>query len=110
LKINTRTVDSAVIIEPIGDIDLYSSIEVRKTVLSLVKKQVPFLLIDLGSVEYMDSSGVATLVEGLQATRAYGGQLALVNLGSGVKAVFELSRLDKVFEIYENLEEAISKC
>lgn len=109
MKINTRTVDGAVIIEPVGDIDLYSSVEVRKSVLSFIEKQTPILLIDLSHVNYMDSSGVATLVEGLQAIRTYGGHLRLISLGSSVKAVFELSRLDKIFEIYDTLDEAIAK-
>ncbi|MBN1351729.1 STAS domain-containing protein [candidate division KSB1 bacterium] len=109
MEINTKMIDSAVVIEPVGDIDLYSSVEVRKKVLSFIQKQIPILLIDLGKVDYMDSSGVATLVEGLQGVRKYGGRLALVNLATGVKAVFELSRLDKVFDIFESMEKAIAK-
>ncbi|OQX96364.1 hypothetical protein B6I21_01155 [candidate division KSB1 bacterium 4572_119] len=89
-----------------GDVDLYSSPQVRKKILSLITKSNKNLLVDLAEVTYMDSSGVATLVEALQLTNKNSGTLRLYSLRDAIKDVFELSRLDKVFNIYENEEQA----
>lgn len=107
LKVKAVTQDSITIVEIEGEVDLYSSPEVRKVLLQLTKEKTPTILINLGKVIYMDSSGVATLVEGLQQVGKYGGKFKLANLRAEVKDVFELSRLDKVFEIYDTIEEAL---
>lgn len=100
LELSTREVEGGVIVAIQGDVDLYSSPDFRKVIISLTDKKVKNILIDLGRVNYMDSSGVATLVEGLQQVGKYKGKLKLFGLDSAVKEVFELSRLDKVFDIY----------
>jgi len=91
-----------------GDVDLYSSPQVRKQIIPLVNKKHAVLLVDFSNVTYMDSSGVATLVEALQLTNRNGGKLRLFNLGQPIKDVFELSRLDRVFEIYNDEQEAFA--
>lgn len=110
LDIQTKTKDRAVIIEIAGEVDLYSSPQVRKVIVELTNKKKPALLINLAAVSYMDSSGVATLVEGLQRMKEYGGRLCIYNLQGSVRDVFELSRLDKVFNIFNNETEAIKAC
>ena len=87
-----------------GEVDLYSSPDVRKKLIEITSKKIQFVIIDLSNVSYMDSSGVATLVEGLQIVEKYKGKLLLFGLNSMVREVFELSRLDTVFSIYENLD------
>ena len=99
--------DGTSILKITGDVDLYSSPQVRKQVLSLISKKNKNLLVDLAEVTYMDSSGVATLVEALQLTKKSGGKLKLFSLGTTVKDVFELSRLDKVFDICDNEQQAL---
>jgi len=89
-----------------GDVDLYSSPQLRKQILALANKKNR-ILVDFLDVTYMDSSGVATLVEALQMTNKNGGKLRLFNLEQPIKDVFELSRLDKVFEICENEQQAL---
>ncbi len=90
-----------------GDVDLYSSPLVRKEILAILTKSNKNLLVDLEDVFYMDSSGVATLVEALQLTNRKGGKLRLFNLSRAIQDVFELSRLDKVFEICKDEERAL---
>lgn len=106
LEVTTRNVKKAVVVTIKGDVDLYSSPKVRKIIIGLTKKKTKCILVDLTQVAYMDSSGVATLVEGLQQVGKYKGSLKLFGLESAVREVFELSRLDKVFEIYEDEENA----
>lgn len=106
LEVRTKTENTVTIVKIEGEVDLYSSPEVRKVLIELIKAQKKTILIDLDKVKYMDSSGVATLVEALQQVGKYKGKLKLANLRDAVKDVFELSRLDKVFDIYETVEEA----
>jgi len=94
----TNTVDETIItIE--GDIDLYSSPELRTAVLKAVPKATAGVGIHLGGVSYMDSSGVATLVEGLRSAKENGKTFALVAPSQSVMKVLELARLDSVFEV-----------
>ena len=64
------------------------------------------MVIDLGNVPYMDSSGVATLVEGMQLANRAGAVLVLVGMQERVKSIFEIARLDTVFKIVNELSEA----
>ena len=106
LDVRTKDENQISIVEIEGEVDLYSSPELRKVLLNLTKIKTKSILVDLQKVKYMDSSGVATLVEALQQVGKYDGKLKLANLKDAVKDVFELSRLDKVFDIYQTLEQA----
>ena len=106
LEIKKRKDEKITILEIEGEVDLYSSPNLRTELLDLTNAKTKAVLVDLANVKYMDSSGVATLVEALQQVGKYGGKLKLVNLREAVKDVFELSRLDKVFDIYQNTDEA----
>ena len=108
LKINTTQRDSATILDIFGEVDLYSSPEVRSALLQLVEAETAVIVVNLNNVTYIDSSGIATLVEGLQEMEKYSGKLKLTNLRDAVRNVFELSSLDKVFEIHDTLEEALN--
>ena len=109
IEVSVQDVGKAKVLSITGDVDLYSSPAVRKELISLTDHKVKNILVDLNRVSYMDSSGVATLVEGLQQIGKYKGRLALFGLHSVVKEVFELSRLDKVFDIYPDQKSALEK-
>ena len=97
------------VIEVKGDIDLYSSPQVRQTMLdTLNQKNVKRVIVDLTGVRYVDSSGVASLVEGLQLSRKSQVRFALCGLNKAPRQVLELTRLIKVFEIHETLEAALA--
>jgi len=87
-----------------GDIDLQTSPDARKALLGLVGTGRP-ILVDLEGVGYIDSSGVASLVECLQSARKSGQNLALVCVSEGALRVLQLARLDKVFKIYGTRDE-----
>jgi len=65
-------------------------------------------VLNLGAVRYMDSSGVASLVEGLKASRDVGSRLILFGLNRSIREVLQLSKLLKIFEIYENEEQSVA--
>ena len=108
MQLSTQAKGKGAVISVIGDIDLYTSPDLRKAIAKLAKKKADPLVIDLKEVDYMDSSGVATLVEGLQLTGRYKGAFRIATLNDGVREVFELARLDKVFDVYENVDAALA--
>jgi anti-anti-sigma factor len=87
-----------------GEVDLNTSPRARDQILELIRAQHP-VLVDLTRVSYMDSSGLAALVEGLQLARRQGLEFALVGVGQSIIRVLRLARLDKVFTIYASLQE-----
>jgi anti-sigma B factor antagonist len=91
-----------------GDIDLQHSPEARKVLLAAVKDGKP-VVVDLSEVGYIDSSGVASLVEGLQQARKAGNSLALAAVSEGAMRVLHLARLDKVFVIADDVAGAAAK-
>jgi len=66
------------------------------------------VIIDLGEVEFVDSSFLGTLVGGLKKTASKNGDLKIVNLQEPVRAMFELTRLYKIFEIFDTVEDALN--
>ena len=109
LQIEVQAQDEYALLNIEGDVDLYSSPDVRAAILKLTKEKIPTILVNLANVAYMDSSGVATLIEGLQQCNKYKGRFALLSLRDNVREVFELTRLDKIFEIHNDLEAALAK-
>jgi len=96
----------AAVIAVQGEVDLYTSPQVREAIVGVTQRRTPTVIVDLTGVGYMDSSGVATLVEGLQFCRGYGGAFRLAGLGETVRQVFRFAKLDTVFEIYPSAEDA----
>jgi anti-sigma B factor antagonist len=108
MEIATRQVGDATIVDVVGDITLYNSPEVRKVLLGLLReKRVPRVIVNMKSVRYIDSAGVASLVEGLKVSRDLKSRFALCGLSPAAREVLELTRLNKVFEIHESEEEAL---
>jgi len=90
-----------------GEIDLEQAGAVRRALLDSLKKGRN-VLVDLSQVTYIDSSGIASLVEGLQVAKKQKSDLALVAVSQRVRRVLELARLDKVFQIHADLAAAIA--
>ncbi|NTW67793.1 MAG: STAS domain-containing protein [Nitrospirae bacterium] len=90
-----------------GDVDMNTSPDVRNG-LGEVFKQAgsKALVINLAGVRYMDSSGIATLVEAMQNCMKKGMKLRLAELSPSVRDVFELARLSSIFEIFASVSEA----
>lgn len=96
------------VVELSGEIDMDSSPALRKELMVLIDRRVSPLLIDLKGVVYIDSSGIATFVEGLKAAMAYGGRFIFVGIPDSIMEIFSFSKLDKVFEIYGEIDDALN--
>jgi len=84
-----------------GRVDIHSSPKLRQALKPLLTASRQSIVVDLNQVSFMDSSGIATLVEGLQWSREHGGRFVLSGLSENVRDIFALARLDTVFEIEE---------
>jgi anti-sigma B factor antagonist len=109
LKIAARHLDKITIFDVSGDIDLANSPELRKALLKELRElRTPRVILNLKAVRYIDSSGVASLVEGLKASRDVGARFILFGLNTTVREVLQLSKLVKIFEIHETEEQAVA--
>jgi len=109
VQIAARAIKSWTILDLSGDIDLANSPAMRKALLGEIKeKRTPRVFLNFKNVRYIDSSGIASLVEGLKASRDLGSRLILYGLNKTVREVMQLSRLQKIFEIYEDEEQALA--
>jgi anti-sigma B factor antagonist len=109
LQISARRIDNITIFDVIGDIDLANSPEVRKALLKELKEaRVPRVVMNMSKVRYIDSSGVASLVEGLKASRDVGSRFILFGLSASAREVLQLSRLLKIFEVYDDEAQALA--
>lgn len=84
-----------------GEVDMNTSPKLRDILKEAAGQKMKKIVIDLAGVTYMDSSGIATLVEGLQMTSGYQGEFILKGMMPQVKAVFEIAHLTEVFTIVE---------
>jgi anti-sigma B factor antagonist len=109
VKISARRIEQATILDVTGNIDMANSPEVRKALLQEIRsKRAPRVVLNLTSVEYIDSSGVASLIEGLKASRESGSRFILFGLNESAREVLKISRLLKLFEIYDDEAQAIA--
>ena len=91
-----------------GEIDLHVSPEVAESLRSMTEKKPKVLVVDLAKTTYLDSSGLAVLIEGMQNVQEYGGKFALANVQESVQHIFEIARLDQVFQIFPDVDSALA--
>ena len=109
MNITTRQSGQATIVDINGDVTLYNSPEIRKVLMdALNKKGEHRVIVNMSGVNYIDSAGVASLVEGLKLARSLKNGFALYGLNKHPREVLELTRLIKVFEIYDTESEAVN--
>lgn len=109
LQIEIEKCESTTFVAPQGDVDLSKSNTLRSSLHEVVNSTSNQIIIDLHAVPYMDSSGVATLIEALQLAKKSGKELSLCNITEGVQSIIELSRLDMIFAIFESRESALGQ-
>lgn len=88
-----------------GEVDLSWSADVRRAVLNALAASSK-VAVHMGEVAYIDSSGIAALVEGFQNARGKGQTFVLAEVSAPALAVLKLARLDRVFDIVEQLDPA----
>lgn len=100
MEIVEKAEEKVLILIVTGEIDLNQSPTLRAILRDKAKEKTPHLLLDFAQVAYIDSSGLATLIEYYQSARAYSGKFAICSLTSRVRSSFDLMRLSEVFSIF----------
>ena len=108
MKVSVRQQGQTTILDVDGQITFESTPELRDGIFEALKGNGP-VLVNLAKVAYMDSSGIATLVEGLKEAQSRKAVFGLYGLTKNTRNVLKLVRLDKVFRIFENEEDALSQ-
>jgi anti-sigma B factor antagonist len=91
-----------------GEIDLHVSPVVTASLTAMIEKKPERVVIDLSEVTYIDSAGLAALIQAVQKVEAYGGKFLLAGLQETVRSIFEISRLDQVFQIFPDTDTALA--
>jgi anti-sigma B factor antagonist len=89
-----------------GEIDLACSPDLRALLHAFAKKRSPALVLDFQEVSYVDSSGLATLIEYVRLAQAYGGKFGLAHVSDRVRTIFDLVRLTEFLPIFPSLADA----
>ena len=90
-----------------GEIDLHTSPEVAESLRTMIAKKPKVVVVDLGKVTFVDSSGLAALIEGARNVREYGGKFALIGVQESVQHILEITRLDQVFRVFPEIDSAL---
>ncbi len=107
MEIAVENTNGAVFVAPNGDVDLSCSRDLQARLKKVMEPKPARVVVDLQKVPYMDSSGVATLVEAMQISRKQSTRLVLCAMQDKVRSIFEIARLDKVFTIVMTRDEAM---
>ncbi|MCL5104222.1 MAG: STAS domain-containing protein [Armatimonadetes bacterium] len=102
-----HTVDEKLpIIELEGEVDVYTAPQLKQQVIGVLESGARELVVDLTKVDYLDSTALGVLIGGLKRMREVDGNMALVCPSPRIRRVFEITGLDKIFDIYNSQEDA----
>ena len=97
------------IVEPIGILDSAKGTKFREEISNLITNGAKIILVDFKDVTFMDSSGLGALVLALKTVRASGSKIFICAINDQVKMLFELTSMDKVFQIFPNRKEFMNQ-
>jgi anti-sigma B factor antagonist len=102
LSLATRTVAEHTVLEVGGEVDVYTAPRLRERLVELVDSGVRSVVVDLGGVEFLDSTGLGVLVGGLKKVRAHDGSMTLICSQDRLLKIFRITGLAKVFTIHDS--------
>jgi anti-sigma B factor antagonist len=107
MELKLRSADNVKILELAGRFDTYTAGEVRQWLEEATTNEPANIVVNLEGVDFVDSTALATLVQGVKNCRELNGDLRLCGVKQSVRMVFELTRLDRFFEVYPQENEAV---
>jgi anti-sigma B factor antagonist len=106
LSLANRTVAEHTVLEVGGEVDVYTAPKLRERLVELVDGGARHVVVDLGRVDFLDSTGLGVLVGALKRLRAAGGTFGLVCSKEPLLKIFRITALDQVFPIFASVDEA----
>ncbi|MEV1287760.1 STAS domain-containing protein [Micromonospora sp. NPDC049679] len=106
LSLTTRTVGEYTVLEVGGEVDVYTAPRLRERLIEVVEGGARKVVVDLGRVDFLDSTGLGVLVGALKRLRAGNGTFGLVCGKEPLLKIFRITALDQVFPIFPTVEAA----
>ena len=107
MDLRQRTVEDVEVLTPLGRIDAASSEALRTGIGTMIAGGRCRIVLDMSSVDFIDSSGLGVLVASLRTAKRDGGVLKIAALNGNVRQLFELMRLDRVFELFTDVDKSL---
>ncbi len=106
MEITERRIEDMDVLVLNGRLDAASAKELKNRVSHLVQENRVKLIVDMENVDFIDSSGLGSLVSSLRVVNERGGDVKVVGLQKQVRSIFELTRLHRIFGIFDDVEAA----
>lgn len=106
LEITTELTDGRCVMTLAGEVDIYTAPRLKESLVEQIEGGCRDIVVDLEGVGFIDSSGLGVLVGGLRRAKESSGSIRLVCSRDNVLKIFRITGLDKVFPIFETIEEA----
>jgi anti-sigma B factor antagonist len=101
-------VGEVAVVRPKENLEASNSSAAKKFLIDTVEQESPTMVVDLTDLRFVDSSGLGALIAALKTAQAKGGDVRLCGLSSSVRTIFELTRLNRVFKMYDSTEDAVA--
>ena len=108
MNLAVETLDTVIVLKLDVSFDAYEAPQISAWVDNQISPGQCQIIADLSSVSFIDSTALATLVKGMKRCRQHGGDLYICGMVKTVRIIFELTRLDKAFRIFETRSEAVN--
>ena len=108
-KTNTRTInENTSVIKLDGEVDVYTAPQLKQQIIGMLDNNIIHVIVDLTDVEYLDSTALGVLIGGLKRLREREGSLSLVCPNPRIRRIFEITGLDRIFDIHQTEDQALS--
>ena len=107
MEIAEKRIEGVDVLKLTGRLDASSAKNLKERVVSLVKENRVKLIVDMAGVDFIDSSGLGSLVSSLRAVNEKDGDVKVAALQKQVRSIFELTRLHRIFGIFDDVEAAM---
>jgi anti-sigma B factor antagonist len=106
LRVSWRSVDGTTVVEPVGELDIYSAAHLRQALSELIGQGHVHFAIDLNRVDFLDSTGLGVIVGALKKVRVHDGSVALICANDRVLRMLRITGMSKVFAVYPSEDSA----
>ena len=106
--VETSEMSGATVLTLRGEIDVYTAPRLRQSLVDVVDAGATNLIVDMGQVDFLDSTGLGVLVDGLKRVKAKDGTLAIVATEGKILKIFDITGLNKAFPIHASVEQALA--
>jgi anti-sigma B factor antagonist len=107
LEVELKQIDGTTILQAAGEIDVYTAPQFKEAISSIIASGQKHLIIDMTSVNYMDSSGFGALLSATRKLRPEGGTINLVKVTAAIDRILNITRLNTVFATHDSIDEAL---